>query len=390
MLEFPIPTFIDANHLIMKNIQAFLLFSSGVEQSILNRCPTDRNRYMAIGATVFFTGLLAFVSASYALYTVFQSVFMAVVLGLVWGTMIYNLDRFIVLSLRSTGKFQKDVLVALPRMVLALLFAVVISTPLELRIFQNEIEGELVLMNQEQQKAQETLVRSRFADERNELLATRSGIESELTALRTRRDELEQMALQEADGTGGSMKRNLGPIYAAKKEAADKVNAELVERTAASQGILTTVEENLAKNIQDEQAALEAMVLVRQNGLIARLEALSRLTAQSSMIFTAHLFIFLLFVALELAPVFVKLLSLGTPYDRILDGHEHAFHTIHKVKTHRADEEMHEKMEVATAVIRHRAKATIETEKAIIDRKLKEKLGNVANGNPGWDGKLST
>ncbi len=58
-------------------INEFLLFSSGAERSILNRTPTEVNRYMGIGAAVFFTGLLAFLSATYALNMVFRNLFLA-------------------------------------------------------------------------------------------------------------------------------------------------------------------------------------------------------------------------------------------------------------------------------------------------------------------------
>jgi hypothetical protein len=369
----------------MKKLQAFLLFSSGAEQSILKKCPSDVNRYTAIGATVVFTGLLAFVSASYALHTVFQSILISMSLGFVWGLMIYNLDRFIVLSLRSTGTFGKDVLVALPRMLLALLFAVVISTPLELRIFENEIEGELVLMNQEQRKTQEDAAKARFAEERTTLLNTRSSIEAEVSTLRTSRDKLSLIALQEADGTGGSMKRNLGPIYAAKKVAADKATEELVAKEASSQSLLSNIETALTKNMREEQLALSTLAHIPMNGLIARLEALGRLTSRSSIIYTAHLFIFLLFLALELAPLLVKILSLKSPYDLVLAGHEKAYETTYNIKMHRAKAEMNEKIEVGTEVTVHRTTATIEAEKAMIDKKLKEKLRTITENTNGWE-----
>ena len=240
----------------MINLREFFLFSSGANRTILNRCPSDEERYVAIGAAVFFTGLLAFVSASYALNMVFNSPIIAVILGLVWGLMIFNLDRFIVLSLRSTDSKYRDALIAIPRVILALIFAIVISTPLELRIFQNEVESELVLMNQEQVLFQEDAVKTRFKAERDELLATRSGLELELSTIRNKRDELELIALHEADGTGGSMKKNLGPIYEAKKEAADKVTAELNLKSEKSNPIISNLENELATNLIDEKKRL--------------------------------------------------------------------------------------------------------------------------------------
>ena len=134
-----------------------------------------------------------------------------------------------------------------------------------------------------------------------------------------------------------------------------------------------------------KKSALSDLKHVVVTGLIGRLEALSRLTAKSGMIMTAHLFIFLLFIALELAPVLVKLLSLNSPYDLLLSGHEQAFQTIQKVKTHKAETEMREQIEVNGSVITHRTKATIEAEKAIIDQKLNEKLRKIKEGASGWD-----
>ena len=49
---------------------------------------------MGIGATVFFTGILAFFSAGYALYTVFDSYFFAVIFGMVLIGLTYtNIDQ---------------------------------------------------------------------------------------------------------------------------------------------------------------------------------------------------------------------------------------------------------------------------------------------------------
>jgi hypothetical protein len=39
---------------------------------------------------------MAFIASSYALFTVFDNPFMAMGFGIVWGLLIFNLDRFIV------------------------------------------------------------------------------------------------------------------------------------------------------------------------------------------------------------------------------------------------------------------------------------------------------
>ena len=77
----------------MNQLQQFFLMCSGAHESILKKSPTDTNKYIGIGATIFFTGVLAFIASSSAIYTVFDSWFMALGFGLVWGLMIFNLDR---------------------------------------------------------------------------------------------------------------------------------------------------------------------------------------------------------------------------------------------------------------------------------------------------------
>ena len=166
----------------METVQNFFLFCSGVDHAILEKCPSDKNKYVGIGATVFFTGVLAFFSSGYALYTVFESYWAAVAFGLIWGLMIFNLDRYIVMSMKSYGKWWRDWFVALPRLALAVLLALVISKPLEMKIFEKEIQAELVQMEQEVYKDQEDKVKKRYQGQV-------ASLNAEITALKT---EVEQ------------------------------------------------------------------------------------------------------------------------------------------------------------------------------------------------------
>ena len=111
----------------MQKVKNFFLFCAGADHSVLEECPTDVNKYIGIGGTVFFTGLLAFFSAGYAIYTVFDSWFFAILFGMIWGLMIFNLDRYIVSSMKSQGKFWRDFIIAFPRLIMAVLLALVMK-----------------------------------------------------------------------------------------------------------------------------------------------------------------------------------------------------------------------------------------------------------------------
>ncbi len=368
----------------MRTFEQFFLFCSGVDTTFLEKCPSDKNKYVGIGATVFFTGLLAFFSAGYALYTVFESYWASIAFGLVWGLMIFNLDRYIVLSMKSYGKWWRDLSVALPRVVLAVLLALVISKPLEMKIFEKEIQSELVQMEQEVFKQQEDRVKQRFHAQIEEQRAQIAALKSEIADKTAARDTLARIAVQEADGTGGSRQRNLGPIYRAKKDEAEKAEAELTALLAANLPLIQEKEQSiqtLESGIQAEIAALERS---RYDGLAARMEALARLTAKSEAILLASLFITLLFIAIETAPILVKLISYRSPYDYLLHEHEQVFEMSNLEKTTLLANSVKNKLKFDTETGAYLVVSRIAAEKALIDAKLKEKLEELKTRPYDW------
>ncbi len=368
----------------MKTLQQFFLFCSGVDHTILEKCPTDRNKYMGIGATVFFTGVLAFFSSGYALFTVFESWWASLAFGLVWGLMIFNLDRYIVLSMKSYGKWWRDWLVALPRLALAILLAVVISKPLEMKIFEKEIKAELITMEQEVFKQQEDRVRTRYEAQIADYRAQMAALKSEIEAKTASRDALALQAVQEADGTGGSGKRNLGPIYRAKKADADNAQAELDKILATNRPLILEKEQaiqTLETTVQSEIAGLQRS---HYDGLAARMEALGRLTATSKAILLASLFITLLFIAIETAPIVVKLISYRSPYDYLLHEHEHVFEMSNLEKTTLLSNTVKNKLRFDTETGAYLVTSRIAAEKALIDHKLKEKLETLKTRPYDW------
>ena len=368
----------------MKNIEQFFLYCSGVDADLLEKCPSDKNKYVGIGATIFFTGLLAFFSSGYALYTVFDSWWAAAAFGLVWGLMIFNLDRYIVMSMKSYGKWYRDLVVALPRVALAILLALVISKPLEMKIFEKEIQSELVQMEQEVFKQQEDRVKDRFQTKIEENMAQIAALKAEITVKTAARDTLTKIAVQEADGTGGSKEKNLGPIYRAKKNEADLAQAELTALLALNQPQIAEKEQailDVQNNIGSETSALERS---RYNGLAARMEALSRLTKKSEAMLIASMFIMLLFVAIETAPILVKLISYRSPYDYLLHEHEHVFEMASLESTTMRGNNIRNKLKYDTETGLYLTKSKIAAEKALIDHKLQEKLETLKKQPYDW------
>lgn len=308
----------------MKKLTAFFLLCSGADSTLLQKCPTETSKYAGMGATIFFTGVFAAMASAYALYTVFDSILAALIFGLVWGVVIFNLDRYIVSSMRKEGGW-KEFFVATPRLVLAIIISIVIAKPLELKIFEKEINPELIVMEQEVYARQENQLKFRFIQQLDSLKSEKAKLRHEILVKSKTRDELVKIAQEEADGTGGSRRRNLGPIYKAKKADADKAELELRELSARNQarlGELDAATKTLEATVNTEIAAMEKS---KMNGPAARMEALDRLTESSAAIWWANVFITLLFIAIETSPIFVKLISSKGPYDNLLKIEEHKF-----------------------------------------------------------------
>ncbi len=329
----------------MRKVISFFWFCSGADTEILKKCPSETAKYTGIGATVFFTGVFAFLSASYALYTVFENFFTSIAFGIVWGLMIFNLDRFIVSSMRKEGRAGREFAMAIPRLILAILISVVIARPLELKIFEKEIAPELIVMEQEKYAEQETQLMSRFIPYQDSLRAQISGLKLEIQEKAAKRDELLRAAQEEADGTGGSRRRNLGPIYKVKKADADKAERELAELSLQNGQRISSLEALLSGSIGLMNKEMTSLERSRLNGPAARMEALDRITRNSEAIFLAHWFILLLFIAIETAPVFVKLISPKGPYDNLLRIAEHGFIVEETESTARANAESKKRSE---------------------------------------------
>ncbi|ARN78872.1 hypothetical protein BST97_13225 [Nonlabens spongiae] len=293
-------------------MQSFFIMCSGADASLLKECgASERHKHAGIGATVFFTAFMAFIASGHALYTVFDNIWTAVAFGLVWGLLIFNLDRYIVSTLKKSGSRWREILQAVPRLLLAIIIAVVISKPLELKIFEKEIDQVLLeeknamtLDNQEQVAALYASDQSAFAKAIQQLKEEIAIKEAEVNALYA-------TYIAEAEGTAGTKKLGKGPVYQEKREKHDAALAELQALKATNADKIAALEAQIAQSkiAQDQQIASSQPIIDNFDGLMARITALNKLP------FFTSFFIFLLFLAIETSPILAKLIAPAGEYD---------------------------------------------------------------------------
>jgi hypothetical protein len=149
----------------MDFIMKFLWKCGGADPQILRYAPySDHIKNAGIGGVVLATTVMAMMAMGFAMHTIFASPdpsgkideitgevvlrgnwFITIPISIIWGLIIFNLDRFIVSTAKGDGteKITLGELGAmLPRLLMAILIGLTISAPLETYIFKREIQRE--------------------------------------------------------------------------------------------------------------------------------------------------------------------------------------------------------------------------------------------------------
>jgi hypothetical protein len=336
----------------------FFIYCAGSNFSLLRKSPSEVSKHVGIGGVVFFTGLLASLSAGYAFFTVFDSIAFAVTFGVIWGLMIFNLDRYIVSSMRKTGGFWRQFEMALPRIIMATILGIVISKPLELKIFEKEIDKQLhVIIDRNKAKLQAEIkqrydIRGKFYhSERDSLFAQQKRLKAELNQA-TLDLEKEIVGTSTETTTGkigyGSNAKRKEELKKLKQQDYDNFN---IQNKAKFDSLDSQIK---SENTEFEtELANTNPVEDRYNGFAARMQALSELGAEFKILGVASLFITLLFILLEVSPVLVKLIMPRGPYDYLLELHEFQFQSRNSEDIQIKDAVSRAKVEMLTDEVDH-------------------------------------
>jgi len=297
-------------------LMRFFLFCSAVDVELLQKCPrSEHQKYAGVGATVFFTGLLACASGGYALFTAFKTVWLSVLLGVFWGLLVFNLDRFLVSTMKKSRGKLTELLQITPRLLLAILLAVVISTPLELKIFEEEINESLYYAGAKKLDKLDSLYEKRLAQKQERIDQLKQNTEEK----REVRDEYYQQYVCECDGTCGTGQRGRGSECERKEQKYLQSNIEYQQAKKENDTEIAMIQEDKDRLLLTHLAEKKELQASFSDGLLVRLDALKTLP------YGPQLAIILLLIAIEVAPILVKLLSPYGPYDHLLKTIEYNY-----------------------------------------------------------------
>ena len=240
--------------------------------------------------------------------------------------MIFNLDRFIVSTIKKNDNKWKEVLQVTPRIILAIIIAVVISYPLELKIFEKEINQVLLTQKIDLTLANKAQIANQFTPKITSLQTEITQLKQEIETKESETNALYNTYISEAEGTAGTKLLGKGPVYKEKREKHDAALSELQQLKTENKTKITEKESQISEltTLQKQQETTTQPIINGFDGLMARINALQELPWLPSF------FIFLLFLAIETSPIFAKLISPKGEYDLKLQDIESA---IKKLKT---------------------------------------------------------
>lgn len=352
-------------------LNEFLWMCAGVNRKILLQCPTDWAKYAGQGGLILFTALMAMMSGGYAFYFIFDNNLLAILFGVFWGLLIFNLDRFIVNTMYSDGKYTispGEIFAGLPRVIIAIFIGIVISTPLELKIFEDEIkvtieELKQVKLNEYTKNDQykvEDLTKKRdelrekplddiiaistelknsntyqelssVKHDINQVRAEINRLKNDKAKLDSYTDSLKYREISQKINLKSAALRSLNSNY-------NRLNSELASGDESYRQAIESVQSKKDKELERIQQDIDELKdKIRNSGETYKkiLEAefggfKTRMTAYQTMkkndktTWWVGLFITLLFIIIEVAPTFFKMMVASGPYDCLLDAERHS------------------------------------------------------------------
>jgi hypothetical protein len=358
----------------MKKITRFFWFCSGAHIDTLKKYPIEHNKYIGIGATIFFTALFAALSGGYAMYFVFSgsafAVGFAILFGLLWGTAIFNMDRYIVSSINKEGSTNSQILQASPRILLAIMIGIVISRPLELKIFDKEIREKLKTAYMKGQRSKIDTLQKTYMQKYTMELGKNNDLKKEKDSLEKDINRSRFQLNQEVFGDKTNQTSGItGYGTYAKQKAA--VLKEKEDRLKTVTDNLGQMDQYLSARKDYEGLNSTRLFTTKQldslgniAGFSDRNWALGQLSyndngTRNLDTYLAIAFIGYLFILFECLPVFVKLMSPKGPYDV-------AVAKIAEANNHLAEREKERDIAVTDEVYDHHLESDVDKRKRLI------------------------
>jgi hypothetical protein len=327
----------------------FLWWCAGADEYFLMKSPMqDRVKYAGIGGIVLATGALAGISGAYAFHTIFgpkgnaiddsllvstSIKILTIVFGIIWGLIIFNFDRFIV---SSTGKgdgtdnmTRHEFKNALPRIFIAIVLGFAISSPLEIKILESEINSELSIYQSKYVEDLNSQTDSVFLQKRKGLEKEKLEFENKFLQyekeLKTYSDQVDELVARQQSEMQDKRAYGFGPV-------AKKMQADIDTKRSERDKFISLKKDDLKSwrkqldfvNNEINKLSEELRAVYKQNeikshgydGLLKRIQISHEIGGIVPWV------IFFVFLSIEMGPIFFKMMMTKGAYDFMVENYQ--------------------------------------------------------------------
>ena len=337
-----------------------LWYCAGADVKLLQLCPqSERVKKEGIGGIVLATGGLAFISGSYAFYTVFSTgslnstddlnifaVVQAIIFGIMWAFVIFNLDRFIVSSVSHGDGTSKvtwgEIFQSSPRIFMAVMIGLCLSKPLEIRVMKSEINIAVAEAQRKHRETAEKTAMNEYLEEHNNIQAKIVEQKKITEQFIVDKDKKEaaisaQVNSVNREREGGVTGPGTGKAYQAAVILLEQLRADLAEHRRRYDEVKPSID----KQIRDLEAQeSELMVERKAKYKIAEVDS-SKLDGLVKRITLAHeeypipsTILSILLIIIEVSPIIFKMMLDDGPYDRLVENQKRLSQARYAIEVH--------------------------------------------------------
>lgn len=418
----------------------FLWWCAGANKKVLRQCPTEYAKYAGMGGTIFSTACMAALSGGYAISYVFDSTLVAILFGLFWGfVIIFNLDRLIVNTMYSDGEVTiswKEFFSGLPRIIMAIFLGIVISTPLELKIYDKSIGAEIEKLKEEELKlliaddeaklAEKELkydeilnmpltdagtvdAEDIFTDaykERQEYITQRDNYNLEIRNYNAQRRQISQVdnskeyqrltsLINDKSRKRNELNRKIDGLSktmnTSKNDRKTSIDNNRKRRDEQLKVINKDIE-NLKSKIDNAKMEYAPTLSKKYDGFQGKMAAYNDMKFDKrsdgdktpwyllwicdedkkiNSTWWAAFFISLLFIIIECAPTFMRMMVADGSYDKILEAEKHRFSVLADKRISDLNDMVNTEVQISTAKNKERLEAEVKANKELLEKLAK-------------------
>lgn len=290
---------------------AFFLWMSKTDIQGIGHCTYEAvATQAALGAMVCLTGLFAFSSSFFLVYSITEGRFSAGWLApVLYAAAITTFDRELVGYTPSADlSLWEKILHLLPRLAFACVLGYAISIPMEHKLMEKAIEEEIGF---EVTRTSGDLVKH-SESVRADLDETRGQLKKDLEDARLRLSNVEQRLQLEYVQRGGK-----GPIYAGIEEERNRIQATVAQAQDDFTNFRPTPSQTEAMN--EANVVIAARTRMVRADILKRTEALQRIRDRSPAADLLSRLVQAVFVLLELFPIILKLFMRYNEYHAYIE-----------------------------------------------------------------------